>query len=180
MLGTTTRKGITLQKSTDHRPGYGTSTSTTNWSPKDQTQLDTELNSKPEQKSKGDTMNIKKAILLMVVTGVLTACGGGDDAPANKPLFSKWTSPNGIEYDLTGLDYEVQYPITIALTINMGCYCNLRVTGSEQSGNIYLSSCVHYGPQNYCSSSTTQYNYTKVGATLNVCDGWDQNCETYR
>lgn len=127
-------------------------------------------------------MDVKKLVYLMVICGTLTACGGGSDGGAsNKDLFSKWTSAaDGSTYDLTGAQFNVQFQLTIPYAVNVGVFYDFTVTGTEDSGSFYLANCTHYGPTNYCVAGTTQYNYTKSGATLTVCDGWGANCEVFR
>lgn len=128
-------------------------------------------------------MDVKKLVFLMVVCGTLTACGSGSDggAAANKNLFSKWVSTvDSSEYDLTGAQFNIQFQINIPYAANAGVFYDFTVTGTEESGSFYLSNCSHYGPTNYCQSGTIQYNYTKSGAMLTVCDGWGNNCEVFR
>ena len=116
----------------------------------------------------------------MVLSGVLTACGGGSDGgTANKNLFSKWTSADN-EYDLTGMQFDMVYELTVSVASNTGMIYDLTVSGTEESGSFYLANCQHYGPQNFCQAGTTQYNYTKSGASLTICDGSNMNCEVFR
>jgi hypothetical protein len=123
-------------------------------------------------------MNIKKLVLLMVLSGTLTACGGSDDkATASKELFSSWSAGDAV-LDLTGYDFEVTNPLSYATSANTGCHCSVIISGTQSSGTAYIWSCSHYGPQNTCSPGGTYYDYTNVNATLTLCDGTD--CAVYR
>jgi hypothetical protein len=129
-----------------------------------------------------ETSNLKRMIILLVLSGVLTACGGGSDggAAASKSLFSSWSSSTAGAIDLTNAQFDVIYPVRFALSPNMGCDCNIQVSGTETSGAAYISSCVHYGPQNFCAAGTASYTYTNQNATLSICADADGSCDVYR
>ena len=123
-------------------------------------------------------MDMRKAILLMVITGALTACGGvGESGEANKSLFSEWTSTStGLVMDLRNAGYGPQ-AFRYYTASNNGCDCTLEILGNNESGTAPLSSCTHFGPTDVCSSGTTIYNYTNQNNTLSLCNG---GCEDYQ
>ena len=122
-------------------------------------------------------METRKLVLLLVLSGCLTACGSEDESPAAKDLFSAWTSTStGVVFDFTNGTYGPQ-AFRYYVAVNNGCDCSLEILGNNDSGTARLYACTHFGPTDYCSAGTTIYNYTNQNATLTLCDG---TCEEYR
>lgn len=112
---------------------------------------------------------------IILLTLFVTACGDLE-TKEEKSLFSVWTSGEST-LDLTGASFAPT-PITIPYATNAGCNCTIEFIGSESSGVAYLSSCTHYGPTNYCTSGTIQYDYTNSFGYLRVCG--ISSCEVYQ
>lgn len=123
---------------------------------------------------------MKKLIYLLVLSGALTACGGGsDDGQASKALFSEWTSTEtGIVLDVTNAQFDVAYAVTFVNSPNTGCNCTVRITGGETSGVVAITACSHYGPVNQCLQGANYFDYTNQNATLTLC--LNSDCEVYR
>ena len=121
----------------------------------------------------------KKMIILMVISGCLSACGEElqSSKGSSKDLFSKWTNQvNGIEFDFTGGTYGPQ-AFRYYVNATNGCDCTLEVLGTNDSGTASLSSCSHFGATDYCTAGTVIYNYTNENATLTLCD---TGCEEWK
>lgn len=126
-------------------------------------------------------MNTKKMILLLVLSGALSACGSSGDAGSSSSasLFKSWISTvDGTEVDLSGMEFYTNYPIRYYVATNTGCDCTIHIEGNNSSGAAYLSSCDHFGPIDYCSEGTTQWDYINSNGTLRICEG--SSCEDFR
>ena len=121
---------------------------------------------------------MKKLIILMVISGSIIGCSGSEDGTGYKDLFSKWITSDNIELDLTNMEFDVAYDIRYYTHPNNGCDCTFLITGDQNEGTAYLSSCTHFGPTDYCTAGTRQYDYVSQGTTLEVC-GFD-GCEVWR
>jgi hypothetical protein len=116
---------------------------------------------------------------LILFTLFLTACGGSDGStPANKELFSSWTSTvTGGTLDLTGLSNGA-HPIRLWYSPNSGCDCTIDIFGDQATGTANLLSCSQFGPGSYCAGIEDLYGYSNTGGVLTLCGS--DGCETYR
>lgn len=113
-----------------------------------------------------------KTLTAISIAAAVTACGGGgDEAPQEKNLFSLWTEKTTkAPLNLLNSNFGVKTAFTTEET-GVSCTCTMVVTGTQQSGNASVSSCVKTGTDwalSLCTQLTGVYVYSKSIDTLTV------------
>lgn len=119
--------------------------------------------------------------LLILLALTIAACGGSDSkTPANKDLFSLWTSvSDGSTLDLRDMSNGA-HPIRLWFSPNSGCDCTIDIFGDQSGGTANLLNCSQFGPGNYCPGLEDLYGYDNVDGVLTLCGANSGACETYR
>lgn len=117
---------------------------------------------------------MKKLIVLLSLTFLLTSCGGGGSgSSAPKDLFSLWNEAGtNNPLDLTGSTFSSPVPFSFFFVGGEQCNCNLTVLGTQSSGSYVVNSCVYQAGSGAsdpgCNALNDTGTYTNSSDTLTI------------